>query len=173
VIEERRRRAQALRAPTQLLLEALAKQRREIERLRGKPADLQLTLKMLEMLQAKAAGRRRGASPRGGRAAEARRRAPSCGAPSPSVLEALKAWLWDQAALTSLSIGKAAAYTVANWDRLTRFVEDGVRRLDENDTQRVLPLLDDLRTSAYSKRSHGEVSALLAVSEVHAARGMS
>jgi transposase len=52
-IEELRRIAQALQAQNQLLLEALAKQRREIERLRGKPADLQLTLKMLEVLQAK------------------------------------------------------------------------------------------------------------------------
>jgi len=52
-IEELRRIAQALQAQNQQLLEALAKQRLEIQRLRGKPADLQLTLKMLEVLQAK------------------------------------------------------------------------------------------------------------------------
>ena len=52
-IEELRRIAQALQAQNRLLLEALAKQRLQIERLRGKPGDLQLTLKMLEVLQAK------------------------------------------------------------------------------------------------------------------------
>lgn len=34
-------------------------------------------------------------------------------AEAPAILAELKAWLWDQAALTSLSIGKAAAYTIA------------------------------------------------------------
>src|SRR5689334_15339715 len=53
-IEELRRIAQALRAQNQLLLEALARKSREVERLRGKPGDLQLTLKMIEALQAKA-----------------------------------------------------------------------------------------------------------------------
>jgi transposase len=57
---------------------------------------------------------------------------------SAAVLEELKAWLWDLAALTSLSIGKAAAYTVANWDRLTRFVEDARIPLDNNATERAL-----------------------------------
>jgi len=57
---------------------------------------------------------------------------------SVGVLDKLKAWLWDQAALTSLSIGKAAAYTVANWDRLTRFVEDPRIPLDNNATERGL-----------------------------------
>lgn len=57
---------------------------------------------------------------------------------STAVLAELKAWLWDQAALTSLSIGKAAAYTVANWERLTRFVEDARIPLDNNATERAL-----------------------------------
>ncbi len=57
---------------------------------------------------------------------------------SVAVLAQLKAWLWDQAALTSLSLGKAAAYTVANWDRLTRFVEDARIPLDNNATERAL-----------------------------------
>jgi transposase len=53
-IEELRRIAQALQAQNQLLLEALAAKSREVERLRGKPGDLQLTLKMIEAMQAKA-----------------------------------------------------------------------------------------------------------------------
>jgi hypothetical protein len=38
-----------------------------------------------------------------------------------AVLAELKSWLWEQATLKTLSIGKAAAYMIANWDRLTRF----------------------------------------------------
>jgi transposase len=57
-------------------------------------------------------------------------------AESMAVLDQLKAWLWDQTALTSLSIGKAAAYTLANWERLIRFVEDPRIPLDNNATER-------------------------------------
>jgi transposase len=42
----------------------------------------------------------------------------------PAVLEKLKTWLWSQAVLKTLSIGKAAAYAISNWQRLTRFVDD-------------------------------------------------
>ena len=49
-IEELRRLARALHAQNQQLMAALTAKSREVERLRGKPADLQLTLKMLEML---------------------------------------------------------------------------------------------------------------------------
>jgi hypothetical protein len=40
-------------------------------------------------------------------------------AKAPAILDELKAWLWTQADLTSSSIGKAAAYTLGIWDRLT------------------------------------------------------
>ncbi len=46
---------------------------------------------------------------------------------SAAVLAKLKTWLWTQAVLKSLSIGKAAAYTIANWERLTRFVDSALR----------------------------------------------
>ncbi len=55
---------------------------------------------------------------------------------STAVLSALKDWLWSQAALKTLSIGNAAAYVVANWDRLTRFVQDARIPLDNNATER-------------------------------------
>jgi transposase len=55
---------------------------------------------------------------------------------SAAVLAALKDWLWHQAALKTLSIGNAAAYVVANWDRLTRFVQDARIPLDNNATER-------------------------------------
>lgn len=55
---------------------------------------------------------------------------------SVAVLAKLKTWLWSQATLQSLSIGKAAAYTIANWDRLTRFVDNALVPLDNNGTER-------------------------------------
>jgi transposase len=57
---------------------------------------------------------------------------------SQAVLDELKAWLWDQASLPSLSIGKAAGYAIANWDRLTRFIEDVRIPLDNNATERAI-----------------------------------
>jgi transposase len=55
-----------------------------------------------------------------------------------AVLNELKAWLWDLAALKKLSIGNAAAYTIGNWERLTRFVEDPRIPLDNNATERAI-----------------------------------
>jgi transposase len=52
------------------------------------------------------------------------------------VLAELKTWLWSQAVLKTLSIGKAAAYTIANWDRLSRFTSDPLIALDNNSTER-------------------------------------
>lgn len=55
---------------------------------------------------------------------------------SVAVLAELKTWLWSQAVLKTLSIGKAAAYTIANWDRLSRFTSDPQIPLDNNSTER-------------------------------------
>jgi transposase len=55
---------------------------------------------------------------------------------SAEVIATMKTWLWTQATLKSLSIGKAAAYVVANWDRLTRFLQDARIPLDNNATER-------------------------------------
>ena len=44
--------------------------------------------------------------------------------------------LWNHATLGSLSIGKAAAYVIANWHRLTRFLNDARTPLDNNATER-------------------------------------
>jgi transposase len=55
---------------------------------------------------------------------------------SAEVIETMKAWLWNQATLKTLSIGRAAAYVVANWDRLTRFLADARIPLDNNATER-------------------------------------
>jgi transposase len=55
---------------------------------------------------------------------------------SSEVIATMKTWLWNQAALKSLSIGNAAAYVVANWERLTRFLEHARIPLDNNATER-------------------------------------
>ena len=52
------------------------------------------------------------------------------------MLAKLKTWLWSQAILKTLSIGKAAAYAITNWERLTRFVENPSVPLDNNATER-------------------------------------
>lgn len=55
---------------------------------------------------------------------------------SAEVLATMKTWLWSQATLKTLSIGNAAAYTIANWTRLTRFVDNTRIPLDNNATER-------------------------------------
>lgn len=57
---------------------------------------------------------------------------------SAEVLGLMKTWLWSQATLKTLSIGNAAAYVIANWDRLTRFVGDARIPLDNNATERAI-----------------------------------
>jgi transposase len=57
---------------------------------------------------------------------------------SAEVIATMKAWLWSHASLKTLSIGNAAAYVVANWDRLTRFLGDARIPLDNNATERAI-----------------------------------
>lgn len=67
---------------------------------------------------------------------------------SVAVLDKLKTWLWSQAILKSLSIGKAAAYAIGNWERLTRFVEDARIPLDNNACER------GIRGPVVGRRNH-------------------
>lgn len=91
-----------------------------------------------------------------------------------AVLAELKAWLWDQATLTSLSIGKAAAYAIANWDRLTRFVDDPRIPLDNNATERAIrgPVVGRKNHYGSKSRRGTEVAAtlytLLETAKLHA-----
>jgi transposase len=84
-------------------------------------------------------------------------------AESTRVLAELKAWLWDQAELRSLSIGKAAAYAIANWERLTRFVEDARIPLDNNATERAIrgPVVGRKNHYGSKSRRGTEVAATL------------
>jgi transposase len=56
----------------------------------------------------------------------------------PATLAEMKIWLYERAGDTHLSIGKAAAYTLGIWDRLTRFVDDARIPLDNNATERAI-----------------------------------
>jgi transposase len=80
-----------------------------------------------------------------------------------AVLGDFKTWLWDLATLTSLSIGKAAAYAIANWDRLTRFVDDARVPLDNNATERAIrgPVVGRKNHYGSKSRRGTEVAATL------------
>ncbi len=79
------------------------------------------------------------------------------------VLEKLKTWLWAQAVLKTLSIGKAAAYTIANWDRLKRFADDACIPLDNNGTERAIrgPVVGRKNHYGSKSRRGTEVAAIL------------
>ena len=67
---------------------------------------------------------------------------------SAAVIAELKTWLWSQASLKTPSIGNAAAYCVANWDRLTRFLQDARIPLDNDATER------GIRGPVVGRKSH-------------------
>lgn len=79
------------------------------------------------------------------------------------VLAKMKTWLWSQAPLKTLSIGKAARYTLANWDRLSRFVEHVDVPLDNNATERGIrgPVVGRKNHYGSKSRRGTEVAAIL------------
>jgi transposase len=82
---------------------------------------------------------------------------------SAAVLDKLKTWLWSQAMLKTLSIGKAAGYAIANWERLTRFVGDARVPLDNNATERGIrgPVVGRRNHFGSKSRRGTEVAAIL------------
>jgi transposase len=82
---------------------------------------------------------------------------------APAILDELKPWLWSHAELKSLSIGKAAAYTVGIWDRLVRFVDDARIPLDNNATERAIrgPVVGRKNHYGSRSRSGTEVASRL------------
>jgi transposase len=82
---------------------------------------------------------------------------------SVEVLAVLKEWIWNEASLKTLSIGHAAAYVVANWDRLTRFVHDARIPLDNNATERGIrgPVVGRRNHFGSKSRRGTEVAAVL------------
>lgn len=79
------------------------------------------------------------------------------------VLDEMKPWLWELASNTAISIGKAAAHTIANWERLTRFVQDARVPLDNNATERGLrgPVVGRKNHYGSKSRRGTEVAATL------------
>jgi len=82
---------------------------------------------------------------------------------APGILDELKGWLWSQAEITSLSIGKAAAYTLGIWERLTRFVDDARIPVDNNATERAIrgPVVGRKNHYGSRSRSGTEVASRL------------
>lgn len=85
------------------------------------------------------------------------------GTESVAVLAELKEWLESQVLLKSFSIGKAAGYAIANWQRLTRFVEDPRIPLDNNGTERAIrgPVVGRKNHYGSKSRRGTEVAATL------------
>jgi transposase len=84
-------------------------------------------------------------------------------AEAPPILDALRDWLLTQAGATHISIGKAAAYTLGIWDRLTRFVDDSRIPLDNNATERAIrgPVVGRKNHYGSKSRRGTEVAATL------------
>ena len=84
-------------------------------------------------------------------------------AESADIIATMKTWLWSQATLKTLSIGKAAAYVVANWDRLTRFLGDARTPLDNNATERGIrgPVVGRKNHYGSKSRRGTEIAAVL------------
>ena len=98
---------------------------------------------------------------RGERRSRAHRRAPSRrGAGDP---RGAQGWLYERAADKHVSIGKAAAYTLGIWERLTRFVDDARIPLDNNATERAIrgPVVGRKNHYGSKSRSGTQVAATL------------
>jgi transposase len=82
---------------------------------------------------------------------------------SPAVLSELRGWLLEHAGNTHVAIGKAAAYTLGIWDRLTRFVDDARIPLDNNATERAIrgPVVGRKNHYGSKSRRGTEVAATL------------
>ena len=82
---------------------------------------------------------------------------------APPILAEMRAWLYERAGDTHVSIGKAAAYTLGIWDRLTRFVEDPRIPLDNNATERAIrgPVVGRKNHYGSKTRSGTQVAATL------------
>jgi transposase len=84
-------------------------------------------------------------------------------AEAPPILDELRAWLLEHAGATHISIGKAAAYTLGIWERLTRFVDDARIPLDNNATERAIrgPVVGRKNHYGSKSRSGTDVAATL------------
>jgi transposase len=79
------------------------------------------------------------------------------------ILAPFRAWLLEHAGDTHVSIGKACAYTLGIWERLTVFVEDARVPLDNNATERAIrgPVVGRKNHYGSKSRRGTEVAATL------------
>jgi transposase len=84
-------------------------------------------------------------------------------AEAPTIIAEFKTWLFERAGDTHISIGKASAYTLGIWDRLTRFVADARIPLDNNATERAIrgPVVGRKNHYGSKSRSGTQVAATL------------
>lgn len=84
-------------------------------------------------------------------------------ADAPAILVDMRTWLYERAGDTHVSIGKAAAYTLSIWERLTRFVDDARIPLDNNATERAIrgPVVGRKNHYGSKSRSGTQVAATL------------
>jgi transposase len=82
---------------------------------------------------------------------------------APTILTPFRTWLLEHAGDNHLSIGKACAYTLGIWDRLTVFVEDARVPLDNNATERAIrgPVVGRKNHYGSKSRRGTEVAATL------------
>jgi transposase len=82
---------------------------------------------------------------------------------APAILEPFKAWLMERAGDTHVSIGKACAYTLGIWERLTVFVGNPLVPLDNNATERAIrgPVVGRKNHYGSKSRRGTEVAATL------------
>lgn len=150
-IEQLRRVALAQQIQIEQLLRVLKLKTKELEALKGDPAELQQTLALVETLTKQQQEAERVASSGAALAligelyaideragTDIERRAELRRTESAAVVEKLKTWTWNQAVLKTLSIGKAAAYVISNWERLIRFIDNPLVPLDNNATERAI-----------------------------------
>ncbi len=84
-------------------------------------------------------------------------------AEAPAILAAFREWLLERAGDTHISLGKACAYTLGIWERLTVFVEDPRVPLDNNATERAIrgPVVGRKNHYGSKSRRGTEVAATL------------
>lgn len=84
-------------------------------------------------------------------------------AEAPAILAPFREWLLEHAGDTHISLGKACAYTLGIWDRLTLFVEDARIPLDNNATERAIrgPVVGRKNHYGSKSRRGTEVAATL------------
>jgi transposase len=97
-----------------------------------------------------------------GRAEALRRRAAARREQSIAIVDAIRAWAFQQRALPESSLGKAIAYMLGLWPGLTRFLGDARIPLDNNATERAIRGMVVGRKNHYGSRSQRgtEVAAL-------------